>query len=323
MLILTEQSIPALLSVDEAFSTVSRTLAAYDCGDAAVFPVVRESIPDQQAVFGIKSGYDKTSGTLGLKAGGYWSRNAAEGRPNHQSSILLVNASTGQPTALISGNYLTGLRTGAASAIATAHLARSGARTLGLIGAGAQAAYQLRATAAVASIQAIIVWDPSSPNVARLSSTARELNLAFTAAESAEQAVRAADILITVTPSQSAIVMKEWVRPGTHINAMGADTVGKQELAPELVAAARVYVDSVEQAITIGECQHAFRTGLLKMTDFAGTLGGLASGRSPGRKSDHEITLFDGTGLALQDLAVAAAVVSRARTLGIGTEASW
>src|SRR5581483_3727628 len=226
-----------------------------------------------------------------LKAGGYWSGNAAAGRSNHQSSILLFDVATGEPAALISGNRLTGLRTAAASAIATAHLARHDARTLGMIGAGAQAAYQLRATAAIRTLSGVIAWDPSSANVARLADTARELGLPFDTAQSAEDAVRSADILITVTPSQSAIVMKEWVKPGTHINAMGADTAGKQELAPEIVASARVYVDAIEQAITIGECQHAFKAGLLKTSDVAGTLGGLASGRSSGRQTEHEITL--------------------------------
>jgi ornithine cyclodeaminase/alanine dehydrogenase-like protein (mu-crystallin family) len=104
---------------------------------------------------------------------------------------------------------------------------------------------------------------------------------------------------------------------------MGADTVGKQELAPELIATARVVVDSVEQAITIGECQHAFKQGLLGRDDLSQTLGGLASGRLRGRRADDEITVFDSTGIALQDLAPAAQALARARQRGLGTEVAF
>jgi len=126
-----------------------------------------------------------------------------------------------------------------------------------------------------------------------------------------------------VTPSTSAIVMKDWVRPGTHISAMGADTVGKQELASQLIATARVVVDSVEQAVTIGECQHAFNDGLLRRDDLTQTLGGLASGRLRGRGADDEITVFDSTGIALQDLAPAAEAATRARQRGVGIEVAF
>ena len=117
--------------------------------------------------------------------------------------------------------------------------------------------------------------------------------------------------------------MKDWVRPGTHINAMGADTIGKQELDPALVAQARLYVDAPDQAVTIGESQHAFAANLIGVTGFAGTLGGLTGGSAAGRASAEEITLFDGTGVALQDLAAAAEVVARAREKGLGTEVDF
>jgi ornithine cyclodeaminase len=323
MLLIPEKLVPDLLSVDDASAAVERTLTAYDRGTALPYPVVREMTGHRRAVFGIKSGFDRSAMVLGLKAGGYWPENAAAGRTNHQSTILLFDPETGMASALVGANYLTGVRTGAASAIATRHLARKDAKTLSIIGAGVQSAYQLRATLAVMDLQMVVAWDPSAANLEALGRQVLALGLPFTAATSPEDAVRRADILITVTPSQSPIVLKDWVRPGTHINAMGADTAGKQELAPDLVASASVYVDAIEQAITIGECQHAFKQGLLGRDDLTRTLGGLASGRLPGRRRDDEITLFDGTGIALQDLAAAGATVARARQRGLGIEVEF
>jgi ornithine cyclodeaminase len=322
MLLVPEGLVPRLVSIADAIASVEQTFAAFDRGDAVPYPVVREVIGHRRAVFGVKSGFDRSAGVLGLKAGGYWPENAAAGMTNHQSTVLLFDPETGKALALVGGNYLTGVRTGAASAIATRHLARRDAQVLAIIGAGVQAAHQVRATLAVRPLKTVVAWDPSAANLAELGRTVRSLELDYRVAASAEEAVRAAEILVTVTPSTRAIVMKDWVRPGTHINAMGADTVGKQELAADLVAACRVVVDEPAQAITIGECQHACALGLLSR-DAMATLGGVVSGRVTGRRDESEITLFDGTGIALQDLAPAALAVQRARERGLGTEVAF
>ena len=122
-----------------------------------------------------------------------------------------------------------------------------------------------------------------------------------------------------MTPSQRALVEKSWVRPGTHINAMGADTKGKQELDPHLVAAAALFVDEAAQAITIGECQHAYRAGLINAESFRASIGEVLAGLRDGRRTQAEITLFDGTGVALQDLVVADLAVLIAAQRGRGT----
>jgi ornithine cyclodeaminase len=323
MLLIPENLVPDLISIEDAIASVERSFAAFDRGQARPYPVVRESLAEGRAVFGVKSGFDAPAGVLGLKAGGYWPENSRAGLSNHQSTILLFDPDTGRPSALIGANYLTGVRTGAASAIAIRHLARQDATTLSLIGAGAQAVHQVRAALAARALRRVVAWAPTPAHLESLGRQVRALGLGFSAVTTAEQAVRAADILVTVTPAMSAIVMKDWVRPGTHISAMGADTVGKQELAPELVATAHLVIDSVEQAITIGECQHAFRQGLLRREDLTQTLGGLASGRLRGRRADDEITVFDSTGIALQDLAPAALALTRAQERGLGTEVAF
>ena len=318
MIVISEQDARALVSIEAAIEAVEQCFAAMARGQARNYPVVRELVGYRDAVFGVKTGCDTAAPILGLKAGGYWPHNLAQGLGNHQSSTLLFDADTGRASALVSANYLTGVRTGAASAIAIKHLSRPDASVLGLIGAGVQSQYQLRATLAVRPIRKVCAWNPSADKLAAFGRLVQELGLEFEAAD--RQAVAAsADILITVTPSKQALVERSWVRPGTHISAMGADTRGKQELDPLLVAAAVLVVDEAAQAISIGECQHAFSAGLITEQSFRGSLGQVIAGLCDGRRSASEITLFDGTGVALQDLVVADLAVRLARQRGVGS----
>ena len=318
MIVISEQDARALVSIEAAIEAVEQCFAAMARGQARNYPVVRELVGYRDAVFGVKTGCDTAAPILGLKAGGYWPHNLAQGLGNHQSSTLLFDADTGRASALVSANYLTGVRTGAASAIAIKHLSRPDASVLGLIGAGVQSQYQLRATLAVRPIRKVCAWNPSADKLAAFGRLVQELGLEFEAAD--RQAVAAsADILITVTPSKQALVERSWVRPGTHISAMGADTRGKQELDPQLVAAAVLFVDEAAQAISIGECQHAFSAGLITQQSFRGSLGQVIAGLCDGRRSASEITLFDGTGVALQDLVVADLAVRLAKQRGVGS----
>jgi len=316
MIVISEQDARALVGVQEAIEAVEASFAAMARGHARNYPVVREAVGYRDAVFGVKTGADTQLPLLGLKAGGYWPHNLAQGLGNHQSSTLLFDPETGRASALVSANYLTGLRTGAASAIATKHLSRPDSTVLGVIGTGVQAQYQLRATLAVRPIRKVVAWNPSPQGLAAFGRIVGELGLEFVAAPDRRSLVEAADVLVTVTPSKQALVDKAWVRPGTHINAMGADTRGKQELDPLLVASAALFVDEAAQAITIGECQHAFEAGLITADSFRGSIGQVAAGLCEGRRDAAEVTVFDGTGVALQDLVVAQLAVRLARERG-------
>ena len=323
MWIISEEDARALVSVENAIAEVEKAFAAMARGEARNYPVVREVVGYQDAVFGVKTGCDTRAPILGLKAGGYWPHNLAKSLTNHQSSTLLFDPETGRASALVSANYLTGVRTGAASAIATKYLSRPDSSVLGIIGTGAQSAYQLRATLAVRPIRKVYAWDPSSENLVTFGITVAELGLEY-APQTERQAVAAnADILITVTPSQQALVEKSWVCAGTHISAMGADTKGKQELDPALVASAALFVDEAQQAITIGECQHAYSAGLITDQSFRGSIGEVIAGLCDGRRTAQEITLFDGTGVALQDLVVAALTVRLAAERGLGSRVEY
>jgi ornithine cyclodeaminase len=322
MLIISEPLAQSLVSVEDAIEAVASTFAAMARGDARNYPVVREVVGHADAVYGVKAGGDVSAPFLGLKAGGYWPHNLGRGLTNHQSSTLLFDPDTGRAMALVSANYLTGIRTGAASAIATRSLAREDASVLGIIGTGGQSLHQLRATAAVRRISRVHAWDMQPDSAARFARAVQEMGLDCVAESTPEAVARAAEIIVTVTPSQKPILMRDWIRPGTHISAMGTDTRGKQELDPAVVAAARVFVDEAAQAITIGDCQHAHAAGLIREADLV-PLGQVLIGMAQGRQSPEQITLFDGTGVALQDLVVADLAVKRARTTDRGTEVEY
>jgi ornithine cyclodeaminase len=254
---------------------------------------------------------------LGVKAGGYFPGNAAKGIINHQSTVFLFDPDTGQPTAMVGGGLLTALRTAAASAISIDRLARTEAKVLGIVGAGHQAGFQLRAAARVRRFDRVIAWNLHPEMLPKLAAVAADLGLPFEAVDLPR--MRGADVIITITSSPAASLMAAHVAPGTHLACMGTDTAGKQEVEPALVARALVFADEVAQSVTIGEAQHAVGSGLMDASAIV-PLGEVLTGRHPGRRSPDELTLFDGTGVGLQDLAVAAVAVARARERGLGIE---
>lgn len=318
MIIVPESMIGELISPAESLAAVEDVFAAMARRSARNFPVVREAIGHCDALYGFKSGFDRETLALGLKAGGFWPGNTRQGLTNHQSSVFLFDADSGRCRAVVGGNLLTALRTAAASALSIRHLARSDAREMGIVGAGHQAAFQLRAALAERSFERVIGWNRDPAKLARLAAVADEFGLPFDAAP-IERLARETDVIITITSSFAPILAASVVRPGTHLACMGTDTKGKQEVEAALVATATLFADEIAQSLSIGECQHAFTDGLIGQEDVA-EIGAVIIGAHPGRNSPEEITLFDGTGVGLQDLAVAAAVVRLAVAKGVATE---
>lgn len=316
MLIVPETLIAQLVSPEDAFGAVEATFAAMARGDAYNFPVVREALGEGRQ-YGFKSGLDRSGQMLGVKAGGYFPGNAAKGIINHQSTVFLFDPDTGRPTAMVGGGLLTALRTAAASAISIDRLARRDAKVLGMVGAGHQAGFQLRAAARVRSFEKVVGWNLHPDMLPTLGAIAAELGLPFEAVPLARMVE--ADVIITITSSPAASLMSAHVADGTHLACMGTDTKGKQEVEPAILGRASVFADEVAQSVTIGEAQHAVAAGLVDASAIT-PLGDVLIGRHPGRRSAEEITLFDGTGVGLQDLAVAAVAVQRARERGLGTE---
>jgi len=300
----------AVIDRASAFTAVESVFGAMARGDAYNFPVVREAIGHADALYGFKSGFDKAGMALGVKSGGYWPNNSDRGIPNHQSTVFLFDPDTGQLKAMVGGNYLTAIRTAASSAVSINHLARQDSKVLGMVGAGHQATFQLRAALEQRDFEKVVAWNPHPEMLPKLQSVTEEAGLHFESVER-EQLGEEADVIITITSAYEALLMKDWVTPGTHIACMGTDTKGKQEVDSALVEAATLFTDEITQSISIGEVQHAFNEGKVKESDVT-PIGQVINGDHGGRSSENEITLFDGTGVGLQDLAVASVAVDLA-----------
>ncbi|MFV2093681.1 MAG: ornithine cyclodeaminase family protein, partial [Hyphomicrobiales bacterium] len=215
---------------------------------------------------------------------------------------------------------LTAVRPGPASAISIAHLARPDAKVLGMVGAGHQAGFQLRAAVEQRAFEKVVAWNFHPDMLPGLAKVAEEIGLPFEAVER-DRLGAVADVIITITAAHEPLMMREWVKPGTHIACMGTDTRGKQELDPVLVAGARVFTDEIAQSISIGETQHAIAAGLIAQTDIT-PIGDVINKTHPGRTTDDEITLFDGTGVGLQDLSVASVAARLAHEQGKAQQVS-
>ncbi len=317
LLIVGEDLCQKLVGRKDAFDAVEAVFAAMAREDAYNFPVIREAIGYADALYGFKSGFDRAGKVLGLKSGGYWPGNMDKGLTNHQSTVCLFDPDTGQLSALVGGNYLTAVRTAASSAGSIAHLAREDAKVLGMVGAGHQSTFQLRAAVEQRDFQEIVAWNPHPEMLPRLAAVADELSLPFKALGPQELGA-AADVIITITSAFEPLLMKDWIKAGTHIACMGTDTKGKQEVDADLVASATVFTDEVAQSTTIGEAQHAIEGGS-KTEDQITPIGEVINGTHAGRIRDDEITLFDGTGVGLQDLAVASVAARLAEAAGDAT----
>jgi ornithine cyclodeaminase len=321
MLIVPEREIADLMTRQAAFDAVEKVFAAMASDDAYNFPVVREAIGHEDALYGFKGGFDRGGLTLGLKAGGYWPNNLEKrGLINHQSTVFLFDPDTGKPSAMVGGNLLTALRTAAASSVSIKHLGRADAKVIGMIGAGHQAAFQLRAALEQRVYEKVVGWNYHPEMLPNIEKVANEAGIPFEAVEL--DGMTEADVIISITSAFAPSLLANHVSPGTHVACMGTDTRGKQEVEAALLAEAMVFTDEVAQSISIGEAQHAVAQGLIEASDVA-QLGAVINGTNPGRTSDEQITLFDGTGVGLQDLAVAASVVDLAVQKGIAIKVDF
>lgn len=321
MIIVPEASIGGLVGREDSYKAVEKVFAAMASDDAYNFPVIREAIGHEDALYGFKGGFDQAGLALGLKAGGYWPHNLEKrGLINHQSTVFLFDPDTGKVRAMVGGNLLTALRTAAASAVSINHLARPDAKVIGMVGAGHQATFQLRAALDQRGFEKVIAWNRNPDRLPTLAAVAEEAGVPFEAV--ALDGLKEADVIITITSSFAASLMSDHVSNGTHVACMGTDTIGKQEVEAALMARATVFTDEVAQAITLGESQHAVKAGSKPEGDIH-QIGAVINGTHPGRISADEVTVFDGTGVGLQDLAVAAAVVDLAVAKGIAIEVEF
>ncbi len=243
------------------------------------------------------------------------------GLPTVLATIVLFDPETGTPISLMDGTRITAMRTAAASGVAVKYLARKDARVLGIIGSGYQSTFQLDALNKVMKIESVKIFDVIEKEAENLAVIAREkfgLNARMVA--TAEDAVRGSDVLVTVTPTRTPVVKSEWVTEGMHINTIGADAPGKEELEAGILKRAKIVIDDWEQASHSGEINVPLSKGMITKASIYAEIGEIVAGAKPGRISADEITIFDTTGLAIQDIITAWRVYEIAEKEGIGRE---
>jgi alanine dehydrogenase len=320
-LVLTGSQVMQVLDMDLALAAGEDAFRAYGEGRVNMPPKAYLTLAqgDFRAMYG-EIFLDRDH-ICGLKWVNVHPGNPARGLLTVMAKIILNDPDTGLEFADLDGTHITDYRTGAAGGIAVKYLARPDATRLGLIGAGAQARTQVAAILKVRPIQEIVVYDRhltcSRPFAEK---AAAMYGIAVRATENPAEAVVDMDIVVTTTPSRTPVVAREWVSPGTHINAIGADAAGKQELAPAILTAAKVVVDDWAQASHSGEINVALAQGELTPEQIYGSLGDIVAGKKPGREAAEEISVFDSTGLIIQDLALGLAVYQRAKERGLGEE---
>ena len=241
------------------------------------------------------------------------------GLPTVMATIILVDPKTGKPMAVMDGTLITAWRTGAAGAVAAKYLARKDSKIMGIIGAGVQGRMQALFTSKVLDIEKIKIWDIRREKAEAYSKEMSEvLGMDVEVAEEPSNAVKDVDVLATCTPSRKPIVKAEWISSGMHINAIGADAPGKEELDPTVLKMAKIVIDDWEQSSHSGEINVPLSKGIISKENIYAELGEIVAGKKLGRVSDDEITIFDSTGLAIQDVATANLFYTKALEKNVG-----
>ncbi|NPV61232.1 MAG: alanine dehydrogenase [Methanotrichaceae archaeon] len=316
---LSEEDVKSVLEIDSAIEAVRGAFRDHALGRTQMPPKPYLYFPKYQGDLRTMPAYLEDLDFAGVKIVNVHPQNPERGLPTVMALLVLNSPQNGAPLAVMGATHLTNMRTGAAGAVAARQLARPDSEVVGLVGAGAQARTQLLALSRVFKIGKVIVSDRSLESSRALIKDARAfLDCEYVATDSRQEACDC-DILITTTPSRSPVVKEDWIRPGTHINAIGADAKGKQELESALTAKALLVVDDMAQAVHSGEVNVPLAQGLLKPEQIHAQIGEVLVGQKPGRTSREEITIFDSTGLAIQDVAVGTQVYHSARRSGRGT----
>lgn len=321
MLILSRRDVMDLLTLDACIDAVERAFRLH--AEQRTFGPRVLGLPTEDGGFHIKAaGLRGDRSYFAAKTNGNFPNNAQRfGLPTIQGTVVLADAANGTPLAVMDSASITMLRTGAATAVAAKFLARPDSRTATIVGCGVQGEIQLAAISAVLPLERALLVDTDHARAEDVAArAATRLGLWAEAAKDLRAALRQSDVLVTCTPARRAYVMAADVAPGTFIGAVGADSQGKQELDPKLLATATLVVDVLEQCAEIGELQHALTGGLMTREQVHAELSDVVAGQRPGRTRRDEIAIFDSSGTALQDVAAASAVYEKARASGRGTE---
>lgn len=313
---LTEADVRAVLSPLELIDVMQRALADFSAG--RVTQPVRTAIEAaERSFFAVMPALYRAQGVMGAKLVTVFPGNAARAKHTHLAAVALFDPEDGELLALLDGRYITEARTAAASAVSARYLARQDARVLAILGSGVQAASHWRALRAVRRIEETRVWSPTAEHRERF---AAERD-AVRAVQSAEEAVRGADVVVVATSAVTPAIESAWVDDGAHVIAIGACRPSQREVAGELVARAALFVDSRAAALVeSGDVVQAIAGGRIGEGHVRAEIGEVVEGMRAGRTSPHEVTLFKSLGLAVEDIAAAAVAYRRSREKGLGQD---
>ncbi len=320
VLILNQQEVKQCLSMKEAIKAVKIAYSAFVEGRVEMPPVQHLDVKQYNGEVDIKSSYVEDFGLIATKVASGFYDNPAKGLPPGTALIVLLDLETSLPLAIIDGTHITAYRTGAAGAVAASVLARKDSTEVGILGAGTQGRMQLLGLFEEFDIMRVKIWDINSEAAEKYASEmTRDYGVDIEVVSNPEHVVPGSDILVTATPSRKPLITAKTIHEGMHINAIGADGPGKQELEPSVATlASKIVVDSLAQCKRIGELQHAFNAGLIDDAKIHAEIGQILVGKKDGRNNESEITLFDATGLSAQDVAAAKIVLDAAKSKGLG-----
>jgi alanine dehydrogenase len=319
VLLLSESDVANVISMNDGVRVVEQALRHHSAGGGVVMPRISADVPGNGGAFRVMSAIMPETGFFGLKTlTGYPGRRLAG---ETYFALLLFSADTGALRAVVAGNRLTGIRTGAATGVAAKYLSRPNSRVLGVVGAGVQARYQVAALLEVRPVEEIRVFDI---DLAKAEAFAREIGLDFQVGARAvphvREAISGCDLIVTATAAKAPVFEGQWLDEGTHVSGMGSNTPNKRELDGTVFKRSTIVVDFKDQALQeAGDLQEALRTGAISADAINAELGDIITGKTPGRQSDREITLFKSVGMAIEDIATATFAYQQALAAGLGT----
>ena len=325
--VLSEEDTRQLLELEEVIEAIENVYKEKASGSGKVFPLVFHEFEKGVADMDIKSGTLDKMGVYGLKLVSWFGNNPSKGLPSLSGIVMLFDSSTGLPIGTISAEHMTGMRTGAAGAIGAKYLARNNSEVMLMVGSGHQASYQIRAMQTVIKgLKKVFVYDPINFESAKgfISKFEYKLDsIEYIPVQDLETSVANSDIIVTATPSKKPLIMKEWVKAGTHFSCMGSDMSGKQEIDENILKSARLFTDDILQSVSVGEFEVGINNGTITKEDIICEIGDVLNGEYDGRTSDNDITVFDSTGIGLQDIAAGYIAIQKAKKNNIGTEVKF
>ncbi|WP_258874118.1 ornithine cyclodeaminase family protein [Cupriavidus taiwanensis] len=321
-LLLDKEQVSSLICMREVIGTVEEAYRAFNSNQVVQPGYIGIHLSPPRGEIDFKLGYCSANEMISMKAssGGFLDNPESHGVPSGMGTVLLFDAQSCALICVMDGSLITGLRTGASGAVSVKALARKDARKITSIGTGNQARMQIRAIKEIMKIQMIHAWDSNADTLARYKADIEsEFGIPVVMARSKKEAVEQADILVTTPRGKGPLVEADWVKPGTHIVAIGTDQQGKQELDPEIFRNAKIVNDSIDQCTEKGETWHPLNRNIISKHDIHGEIGELLLGIKPGRENEDEITIFDSTGMAIQDNTTATKIYRNAMDGKVGT----